>query len=87
MSETHEQWKRDYDAQGFVHVRGLLTPAEQADLYAYLQSVKGMQVAGANSSLWFWGSGIAGALVLFGLLSIYWPKQRQGLAERLRDQA
>lgn len=70
-----------------VFANRMLTPAEQADLYAYLQSGKGMQPVGTNFSYWFWGVGIAGALVLFGLLSIYWPKQRQGLAERLRDQA
>lgn len=70
-----------------VFANRMLTSAEQADLYAYLQSVKGMQPAGTNFSLWFWGAGIAGSLLLFGLLSIYWPKQRQGLAERLRDQA
>jgi mono/diheme cytochrome c family protein len=70
-----------------VFANRMLTPAEQADLYAYFQSVKTMQPAGTNRSLWFWGAGIASTLILFGLLSFYWPGQRRSLSERLRDQA
>jgi mono/diheme cytochrome c family protein len=70
-----------------VFANRMLTPAEQADLYAYFQSVKTMQPAAANHAAWFWGTGAAGALLLFGLLGFYWPRQRRSLADRLRSQA
>ena len=70
-----------------VFANRMLTPDEQADLYAYFQSVKTMQPTGANRISWFWAIGIAGALVLFGLLSFYWPRQRRSLSDTLRDQA
>ena len=70
-----------------VFANRLLTTGEQADLYAYFQSLKTTPPALPNQHLWFWGVGIAGAVILFGLLSFYWPRQRRSLAERLREQA
>jgi mono/diheme cytochrome c family protein len=70
-----------------IFANRMLTPAEQADLYAYFQSVKMMQPARENPQVWFWGIGVAGSLVLFGVLRFYWPRQRRSLAERLRGQA
>jgi len=70
-----------------VFANRLLTPNEQADLYAYFQSLKASSPNSANRSAWFWGAGLAGAVVLFGLLSIFWPRQRRSLAEKLRNQA
>jgi mono/diheme cytochrome c family protein len=70
-----------------VFARRLLTASEQADLYAYFQSLKATPPALPNQNLWFWGAGIAGAVILFGLLSFYWPRQRRSLAERLREEA
>ncbi len=69
-----------------VFANRMLTPAEQADLYAYFQSVKMLQPSTANHAAWFWGIGFTGALLLFGLLGFYWPRQRRSLAERLRSQ-
>jgi mono/diheme cytochrome c family protein len=70
-----------------VFANRMLTPSEQADLFAYFQSVQTSPPAGANRSWLFWGAGVAGALLFFGLLGFYWPRQRRSLAERLRDTA
>jgi mono/diheme cytochrome c family protein len=70
-----------------VYTNRMLTPAEQADLFAYFQAVKSITPAGPDLQLWYWGVGIAGAVVLFGLLIFYWPRQRRSLSDILRDQA
>jgi mono/diheme cytochrome c family protein len=70
-----------------VYANRMLTPSEQADLYAYFQAVKSLTPVSPDPQLWYWGLGIAGALVLFGLLTFYWPRQRRSLSDTLRDQA
>ena len=57
---------------------------EQADLLAYFIQVNQKVPAKANLVYWFWIGGGIGALVFFGLMAIYWPRQRQSLSDRLR---
>lgn len=70
-----------------------LTPQEVADLVAFLQqaNTKQPELTGeapgsltANALVVF-GLGFAGTLVLFGLLLLFWPRQRQSLSDRLRS--
>ena len=70
-----------------VYANRMLTPTEQADLYAYFQSVNSLTPSGPDRQLLYWGLGSAGAIVLFGLLGFYWPRQRRSLSESLREQA
>jgi mono/diheme cytochrome c family protein len=63
-----------------------LTPGEQADLLAYFeQSARyPVTIAPASMTNLFLGIGAAGALVLFGLMAFFWPRQRQSLSDALR---
>jgi hypothetical protein len=71
-----------------VFVNSPLTPAEQADLYAFLEQANlSPLVASAAPVSWYWGIGAAGALLLFILLAFFWPRQRQSLSDRLRNSA
>lgn len=64
-----------------------LTPEEQADLYAYFEQVNGQAAPGFLSSpIWFWGAGVLGIVLLFGVMAIFWPRQRQSISDRLRSQ-
>ena len=64
-----------------------LTPAEQADLYAFFAEVDQLPaVPAAPTSMLFLGLGGLGALSLFGVMLFSWPRQRRSLAERLRSQ-
>lgn len=71
--------------QGIFTTRPL-TPQEQADLLAYLQQTDQQTVISSamNNSL-LWGIGIGGALLLFGAMLIFWPRQRQSISARLRN--
>jgi cytochrome c peroxidase len=65
-----------------------LTEREQADLYAFFESTDGRAVTGtAMAPLWFLVIGTLGAIVLFAAMYIHWPRQRQSLAESLRERA
>jgi mono/diheme cytochrome c family protein len=71
--------------QGIFNNRPL-TPQEQADLLAYLAQSGGTQAAsqaGLNSP-WFWVIGAGGALVLFIVMTFFWPGQRKSISDRLR---
>lgn len=65
-----------------------LTAQEQADLFAYFQEIdqQPAQVSAMNANI-IWGLGAAGALILFGVMLVYWPRQRQSLSARLRKSA
>lgn len=67
-----------------VFANRALSQKDQADLYAYFEQADQQPAASKPVTGWFWGAGITGAMILFGVLLIYWPRQRQGLAERLR---
>jgi mono/diheme cytochrome c family protein len=67
-----------------VFVNRPLSQQDQADLNAYFEKANQQPAASKPVIGWFWGAGITGALILFGILLIYWPRQRQSLAERLR---
>lgn len=65
-----------------------LTEREQADLYAFFESTDGRTVTGsATVPLWFLIIGALGAIALFAVMYIQWPRQRQSLAESLRERA
>lgn len=62
-----------------------LTPTEQADLLAFFQQVdQSGQTSFSSAWLVFLAAGIVGAGGLFGVMFIYWPKQRESLSEKLR---
>jgi mono/diheme cytochrome c family protein len=72
-----------------------LTPQEQADLTAYLAQANGgpkvapgETAAGAiTRNTWLLvAAGVGGALVLLVLLAFFWPRQRQSVSRRLRNQ-
>ncbi|NLG72819.1 MAG: cytochrome c [Chloroflexi bacterium] len=62
-----------------------LTAQEQADLIAYFQwsDTQASTPASSRTSLMF-GLGAGGALILFGMMAIFWPLQRESLSSRLR---
>ncbi len=66
-----------------------LSPQEQADLFAFLDQANQQAAAvwQPAQTAWFWMIGGAGALVLFGLMLIFWPRQRQNRPEKLRRMA
>ncbi|HZD58596.1 MAG TPA: c-type cytochrome [Anaerolineales bacterium] len=63
-----------------------LTPQEQANLHALFKWAQtNAPPPPAQLTPWlFAGIGLLGALVLFGVMVFFWPRQRQSLAERLR---
>jgi mono/diheme cytochrome c family protein len=67
-----------------VFANRALSQEDQTDLFAYFEQADQQPNASRPVTGWFWTIGITGALILFGILLIYWPRQRQGLAERLR---
>jgi mono/diheme cytochrome c family protein len=74
----------------FPNMRGIfatrpLTQVEQADLLAFFAQVDQEPAAGVPNA-WFWWIGGLGALALFAALGFFWPRQRVGLAEKLRAQ-
>jgi len=65
-----------------------LTAQEQADLFAYFQETD--QQATQNSAIdsnIIWGAGSVGALILFGVMLFFWPRQRESISSRLRKTA
>lgn len=72
--------------QGIFAAR-LLTPQEQADLYAYFEKIDQQPVISPPMTTWFVIIGAIGALVLFAILLIFWPRQRQSLSDALRQKA
>jgi len=73
--------------QGIFTTRPL-TAQEQADLFAYFQQTNEQQVvtSALNSNL-VWAAGSVGALILFGVMMIFWPRQRESISARLRKAA
>ncbi len=62
-----------------------LTASEQADLLAFFARADGQGAPRGNQNLWLLlGAGSGLSLLLFGLMLIYWPRQRMSLAQRLR---
>lgn len=65
-----------------------LTPEEQANFHALFQWSQTNAPAPPSTNPYtnlFLGFGIGGALALFGVMVFFWPRQRKGLAERLRE--
>jgi len=63
-----------------------LTPEEQADLFAYFRQTDTYIVqSGDPYSNWIWGIGALGALALFGIMLIFWPRQRKSISTTLRE--
>ncbi len=63
-----------------------LTDQEVADLLAFWTTVDVEGVERSASAL-FWGVGLLGAGILFGIMAFYWPRQRETLSDRLRRDA
>jgi mono/diheme cytochrome c family protein len=73
--------------QGIFATRRL-TSAEQADLLAFLSQADQAPAQISNTPMFLLASlGIGGSLILFGLLAIFWPRQRQSRSEILRRSA
>lgn len=68
-----------------VYRNAPLTPAEQNNLLAFLAQADSQAPATLSiGSMWYWGAGTAGMLLLFGGMIVFWPRQRISLAERIR---
>lgn len=67
-----------------VFVKNPITPQEQAHLAAFFKQVNQRPPAPAANTWLFLGFGLALAGVLFGVLLIFWPGQRQSISDRLR---
>jgi hypothetical protein len=63
-----------------------LTNQEVADLLAFFTNVDTKDGEGAAKRVTplFWAAGVLGAGVLFGVMAIFWPRQRENLSDRLR---
>jgi len=72
-----------------VYATKPLTDQEVANLLAFFKNTN--YQGGADAALGFtpifWGAGIVGAGLLFGLMGIFWPRQRENLTDRLRRNA
>jgi mono/diheme cytochrome c family protein len=64
-----------------------LTPQEQADLYAYFEKANQAAAPALPMTTWFLVISAIGAVVLFALMLIFWPRQRQSLSDALRQKA
>ncbi len=64
-----------------------LSPEEQAHLLAFFERADAGQPATTTLTLVFTGIGVVGMVVLFGVLLIGWPRQRESLSDQLRRQA
>lgn len=65
-----------------------LTENEQADLLAFFELSNRQSAKTSNrTSEWMLVIGGLGALVLFGVMYPFWPRQRRSLAESLRERA
>ena len=65
-----------------------LTPQEQANLHVLFTWTQNNAPAPAPTNSytpWFIAGGGLGAILLFGVMAFFWPRQRQSLAERLRN--
>jgi len=70
--------------QGIFTTRPL-TLAEQADLLAFLQQADQSAQTNSPTSGWFFLLlSLLGTAALFGVMLLFWPKQRQSLSEKLR---
>jgi ubiquinol-cytochrome c reductase cytochrome c subunit len=72
-----------------IFVKKPLTPAEQADLLAFFQQSDRQNHAPTanNVTPWFIGIGLAGVIILFGLMVVFWPRQQTSISELLRRRA
>lgn len=64
-----------------------LTRDEQAHIYAFLVQSDQQPAVVTNRTGWFWMAGGLGALLLFGIMAIFWPRQRKSISAQLRDSA
>jgi len=72
-----------------VYINKPLTDQEAADLVTFFQHADDTQKAGTaqQSTSAFWIAGGVGTLLLFGVMAIFWPRQRESLSDRLRKNA
>lgn len=64
-----------------------LTRDEQADIYAFLVQSDQQPAGVKDRTGWFWLAGGLGALLLFAIMVVFWPRQRKSISAQLRDSA
>ncbi len=69
-----------------VYANQPLSPVEQAHVRAFLEQADAGPASAGASSL-FVALGLLGALVLFGVMFVGWPRQRESLSDQLRRHA
>ncbi|MBC8335672.1 MAG: cytochrome c [Anaerolineales bacterium] len=72
-----------------VYAEKALSNQEIADLLAFFAAAdsEGKEGVATGATSLFWGAGLLGAGVLFGVMAFFWPKQRENLSDRLRRDA
>jgi mono/diheme cytochrome c family protein len=72
-----------------VYANKALTDQEVADLLTFFEAANagGGERAAQKVTGLLWGAGIIGAALLFGVMAIFWPRQRENLSDRLRRNA
>ncbi len=72
-----------------IYADKALTNQEVADLLAFFTTVdtEGKEGAASGATSLFWGIGVLGASALFGVMALFWPRQRESLSDRLRRDA
>lgn len=72
-----------------VYAESPLTPPEVAHLTAFFAAVDN-GVEGGNGdqiTIAYWIIGGIGVIILFGVMGLFWPRQRENLTDKLRKQA
>jgi mono/diheme cytochrome c family protein len=66
-----------------------LTEQERADLLAFFSYTdeEGSEPSVLSLTPKFWTWGVVGAIALFGVMALFWPRQRLSLSEKLRRKA
>jgi len=72
-----------------VYADKALTDQETADLLAFFEKADATGGAGSaqRATGLLWGVGAVGAAILFGVMAVFWPRQRENLSDRLRKNA
>ena len=67
-----------------VFVNTPLAPEDVANLHAYFKWADQQAPLARPVTGWFLGIGALGAVALFGVMAVFWPRQRQSLSEKIR---
>ena len=61
-----------------------LTPEETADLVAYFKEINAQPAPTGTKTGVFFGVATGFAVLLFGLMLVFWPRQRESISDKLR---